>query len=124
MELENPVKIPDRMFFKIGEVAKIVSVKPFVLRYWETEFTFLAPTKSENKQRMYTRMDVENALLVKHLLHEQRMTIEGARKRIAEMRRQGDLAEARKPKFNMSTEKMSKIDEAKHELRALMSLCK
>lgn len=122
MELENPVRIPDKMFFKIGEVADIVGVKPFVLRFWETEFPFLAPNKGNNQQRMYTRLDLENALLVKHLLHDQRFSIEGAKKRLSEMRKQGEMSEARKPKFNMTSDGLSKIDAAKAELRELIGI--
>lgn len=123
MELENPVSIPDRMFFRIGEVADIVGVKPYVLRYWESEFPLLAPNKSTSQQRMYTRTDVENALLIKHLLYDLRFSIEGAKKRIVEMRKQGELAEARKVKVLISPDKLNAITEAKIELRALLELC-
>jgi DNA-binding transcriptional MerR regulator len=124
MELENPVHIPDRMFFRIGEVAEIVGVKPYVLRYWETEFSLLSPNKTNSQQRMYTRTDVENALLIKHLLYDLRFSIQGAKKRIAEMRRQGELSEARKVKVVIEAEQLSNIDEAKRELREIISLCK
>jgi DNA-binding transcriptional MerR regulator len=124
MELENIVKIPDRMYFKIGEVAKIAKVKPFVLRYWETEFSFLAPKKASNNQRMYTRTDVENVLLVKHLLHEQKMTIEGARKKIEEMKKQGEFSLMKKPKFVLTPEKLNLIEKAKNQLAELISMCK
>lgn len=124
MELEKPVSIPDRMFFRIGEVARIAGVKPYVLRFWETEFPFLAPNKGGNQQRMYSRHNVENTLLVKHLLHVQRFSIEGAKKRLAEMRRQGEMAEARKPKFSMTPEKMNLLDRARREAAELVRLCK
>ncbi|MBI2606268.1 MAG: MerR family transcriptional regulator [Deltaproteobacteria bacterium] len=124
MELEKPVKIPDRMFFRIGEVARIAGVKPYVLRFWETEFPFLAPGKGGNQQRMYSRLDVENTLLVKHLLHVQRFSIEGAKKRLSEMRRHGEMAEARKPKFAMTPEKMNLLDRARREAAELVRLCR
>lgn len=123
MELERPVHIPDRMFFRIGEVADIVGVKPYVLRYWESEFPILSPNKSNSQQRMYTRTDVENALLIKHLLYDLRFSIEGAKKRISEMRRQGELSEARKVKVVIEAEKLSAIEQAKRELRELIALC-
>ncbi len=72
--------IPQKMGFKIGEVAQILGVKQYVLRYWETEFEELSPKKSSNKQRMYSRKNVETALLIQKLLHRDRFSIEGARK--------------------------------------------
>lgn len=123
MELENPVRIPDRMFFRIGEVADIVGVKAYVLRYWESEFPLLSPNKSSSQQRMYSRTDVENALLIKHLLYDLRYSIEGAKKRITEMRREGELSEARKMKVSVPIDTLNAIEEAKHELRELVELC-
>ncbi|MBI3543751.1 MAG: MerR family transcriptional regulator [Deltaproteobacteria bacterium] len=123
MELETPVSIPDRMFFRIGEVADIVGVKPYVLRYWESEFSLLSPNKSNSQQRMYSRTDVENALLIKHLLYDLRFSIEGAKKRIAEMRRQGELSEARKVKVVVEAETLDAIAQAKRELKDLIELC-
>lgn len=71
--------IPKRLSFKIGDVAELLQVKPFVLRYWETEFDVLKPKKALNKQRMYARKEVENAFLIRKLLHRDRFSIEGAR---------------------------------------------
>ncbi len=122
MELENNVRIPDRMFFKIGEVAKIAGLKPYVLRFWETEFKFLAPNKSAKKQRMYSRLDVENVLLVKHLLYVQKLTIEGARQRVSQMRKQGDLFKERKPNLSVPVEKQEKIFKALEIARELAQL--
>ncbi len=87
----TPPTIPDRMFFKIGDVADLVGVKPYVLRYWETEFPILSPDKGTNGQRIYRRSDVEMLLLIKHLLYKERYSIEGARNRIRELRREGEL---------------------------------
>jgi DNA-binding transcriptional MerR regulator len=88
-ELERELRaVPDRNYFRIGEVAKITGVKPYVLRYWETEFKEMAPPKSRSNQRMYRRREVETILRVKHLLYRERFTIEGARKRLAEMQRE------------------------------------
>ena len=69
----------DKLYFKIGEVAEIVGVEPYVLRYWETEFRALRPQKSRSKQRVYRRKDVETVLKIKHLLYDRRFTIAGAR---------------------------------------------
>ena len=71
--------IPDKMGFKIGDVADMLSVKQYVLRYWESEFEILKPKKAGNNQRLYTRKDVENAFLIRKLLHRDRFSIEGAR---------------------------------------------
>jgi DNA-binding transcriptional MerR regulator len=123
MELDYPVHIPDRMFFKIGEVAKIIGVKSYVLRYWETEFAFLNPQKSDNLQRMYNKKDVENCLLIKHLLYDKRYSIEGARKRISELRRSGQLGQERKVKVTLDETRLHAIERAKIELRELIEMC-
>lgn len=73
-------EIPDKLYFKIGEVAELTGVKTHVLRYWETEFACFRPAKSRTNQRLYRRRDVELAFLIKDLLHRQRLTIAGARK--------------------------------------------
>ena len=75
-------QIPDKLYFKIGEVAAIVDVKTHVFRYWETEFSELKSVKSSANQRLYRRKDVETALLIKDLLYRQGFTISGARKKI------------------------------------------
>ena len=72
---------PDKLFYKIGEVSKIVGVEPYVLRYWETEFAFLKPRKNKSGQRVYIKRDVELLLDIKRLLYQERYTIEGVRKR-------------------------------------------
>ena len=72
-------EIPDKLYFRIGEVASLLAVEPYVLRYWETEFRSLAPKKSGTGHRLYRRKDVELLLKIKQLLYEKRYTIEGAR---------------------------------------------
>lgn len=84
--LEEINAIPDKMGFKIGDVAEILGIKQYVLRYWETEFEVLRPKKASNNQRMYTRKDVENALLIRKLLHRDRFSIEGARNAMKELK--------------------------------------
>jgi DNA-binding transcriptional MerR regulator len=73
-------EIPDKLYFRIGEVAKLAGIKPYVLRFWESEFPSLGPKKSGTGHRLYRRKDVEQVLEIKHLLYERRYTIEGARK--------------------------------------------
>ena len=95
-------EIPNKLYFRIGEVAKLAGIKPYVLRFWESEFSGLGPKKSGTGQRLYRRKDVELVLEIKRLLYEKRFTIEGARKMLEAKpkreaakrdapRRQGDL---------------------------------
>ena len=72
--------IPDKLYFRIGEVSRLAGVPPYVLRYWETEFSVIAPKKSGTGHRLFRRKDVETILEIKRLLYEKRFTIEGARK--------------------------------------------
>ncbi|MDQ2840707.1 MAG: MerR family transcriptional regulator [Acidobacteriota bacterium] len=76
---ESP-EIPDKLYFRIGEVAKLAGIKPYVLRFWESEFGGLGPKKSGTGHRLYRRKDVELVLEIKRLLYDRRYTIEGARK--------------------------------------------
>src|SRR5512141_2374311 len=77
------VVVPDKLYFRIGEVARLCRLPAYVLRFWETEFPQLKPTKSSTGQRMYRRRDVESALHIKQLLYEQGFTIAGARQYLA-----------------------------------------
>lgn len=79
-----PPRLPDKLYFKIGEVSRIVGVKPYVLRYWETEFNLLKPGKAPSRHRLYKKKDVELLLEIKRLLYAEGYTIEGARKRLKE----------------------------------------
>src|ERR1700751_3290012 len=77
--LQAAPEIPDKLYFKIGEVSELLGVEPYVLRYWETEFAVLSPKKSGTGHRLYRRKAVELLLRIKHLLYEKKFTIEGAR---------------------------------------------
>lgn len=85
--MEQRFDIPNKLYFRIGEVSDIVGVKPYVLRYWETEFPDIRPSKSKSGQRLYKRRDVEMLLMVKELLYDKRFTIDGAKQRIREQSR-------------------------------------
>lgn len=78
------VELPDKLYFKIGEVGDIVGVKQHVLRYWESEFPSIRPQKSKTNQRLYRRKDVEAVLAIKHLLYDRKFTIEGAKQYLKE----------------------------------------
>ncbi len=102
--------IPDKPYFKIGEVARICAVKPFVLRYWESEFRSLRPSKSQSKQRVYRKKDVELLVRIRNLLYEQRFTIEGARKTLKDSGYDEDVQVAPPPAIDLLTLKKIKQD--------------
>ncbi len=133
--MDNPSPdIPDKLYFRIGEVARLAAIKPYVLRFWETEFNGLGPKKSGTGHRLYRRKDVELVLEIKRLLYEQRFTIEGARKHL-EARHNNSKMEA--PKLVPKTSKPRKLqadlfgmdpspvlEEVRDELRSLLRLLK
>jgi len=81
-------RLPEKIYFKIGEVSEIVGVEPYVLRYWETEFEVLKPSKAPSKHRLYKKRDVELLLEIKRLLYTEGFTIEGARKKLREAKKE------------------------------------
>ena len=85
------VAIPDKLYFRIGEVARLCRVPAYVLRFWETEFPQLKPNKSSTGQRMYRRNEVEHALRIKHLLYREGFTIPGARQQLLADRQRDDI---------------------------------
>ena len=123
--LEN---FPERLFYRIGDVAEIVGVKPYVIRYWETEFPFLSPDKSLTGQRVFRRIDVENLLVIKKLLYTDRYSIEGARKKFMELRRSGEISETRAgvtqevvaTKSVVSAEAVAEVEQLAQELSSLV----
>ena len=77
------VHVPDsKRYFRIGEASRIIGVEPYVLRYWESEFPQLRPQRADSKQRTYQKKDLETLLKIKRLLYEEKMTIEGAKRRL------------------------------------------
>jgi DNA-binding transcriptional MerR regulator len=78
----NQKNIPDKLYFRIGEVGKIVKLPPYVLRFWETEFSRLRPKRTSSGQRLYTRKNIELILKIKNLLYEKKFTIQGARRHL------------------------------------------
>lgn len=86
---QEPVVIPEKIYFKIGEVCDLVGVQAHVLRYWETEFPMLSPQKNKSGQRSYRRRDVEMALRIKQLLYSEMFTIAGAKKKLQSEQREG-----------------------------------
>ena len=90
----GPVVIPEKIYFKIGEVCDLVGVQAHVLRYWETEFPMLSPQKNKSGQRSYRRRDVEMALRIKQLLYKEMFTIAGARKKLQSDQRDGSKSKS------------------------------
>src|SRR5947208_4616227 len=89
------VDVPDKLYFKIGEVARLVGVKPYVLRYWESEFSVLRPGKTRSRHRLYRRKDVETLLEIRRLLYAEGYTIAGAKRRLREGTRTAGKARVR-----------------------------
>lgn len=109
--------IPDKMAFKIGDVADLVGIKQYVLRYWETEFDVLKPKKAANNQRMFTKKDVENVFLIRKLLHRDRFSIEGARAAMKDLK---TFVRTEVKKEQVLHKYHDKIDSATLKLEALL----
>ena len=108
----SKIDIPEKLFFKIGEVAGITGLKPYVLRFWETEFEQLSPEKASNNQRKYTRKEIETLLIIKELLYGQKYTIDGAKQKLKEMKALGQrLAPA------VATETKTEYQQSPHHIR-------
>jgi len=115
-------RIPDRMFFRIGDVAEIAGIKAYVLRFWEKEFDLLSPIKNSAGQRIYRRSDVEAVLLIKRLLYMERFSIEGARKRIKELRKDRKLGEAKRERGSLDDRKITCVEDIRKGLSELIML--
>jgi len=115
-------EIPDKLYFKIGEVADLLGVEPYVLRYWETEFTQLTPKKSGTGHRLYRRKDVELLLKIKHLLYEKRFTIEGARQALQGGAKQGKVRPAKRAQQDLFSD--DRLPEIRRELAEILQLLK
>jgi len=112
-------RLPEKIYFKIGEVSEIVGVEPYVLRYWETEFELLKPAKAPSKHRLYKKRDVELLLEIKRLLYTEGFTIEGARKKLREAKKE----EKNQLKLPLSEQKYkSALVKLKKELETLRRL--
>jgi DNA-binding transcriptional MerR regulator len=122
---EVSAEIPDKLYFRIGDVARLVGVEPYVLRYWETEFPVLAPKKSGSGHRLYRRKDVELLLEIKRLLYEKRFTIEGARQFLGTHRKNGRLKPAVKTEQgDLFGSVQPVLEEIRKELTELLMLLK
>lgn len=113
MELDRPVLLTEKMFYTIAEVADATGIKTHVLRYWESQFNSLSPDKSKGNRRLYRRQDVDTILLIKDLLYRQKFSIEGARKHLSKLRREGGLKLALEPKVVLKADGLEKLKLAK-----------
>jgi DNA-binding transcriptional MerR regulator len=108
---------PIQEFFSIGEVCEITELKPHVLRYWESQFKFLNPAKNRSGNRVYQRKEIELILLVKHLLYTEKYTIEGARQKVEEHKKAGDLRTVARAALSLET-----VESLERELKDLLRL--
>lgn len=124
--VDNPPPIPDKMYFRVGEVSRLVGVPPYVLRFWESEFPGLIPKKSGSGHRLYRRKEVALLLEIKQLLYDQRFTIEGARRHLQE--RVKPARRGRAPKAEQQGDlfgsQPAAWEEVKQELQAILRLLK
>ena len=123
-------QIPNKLFFKIGEVCEITDTQPYVLRYWESEFQALAPAKNSSGQRIYRRRDIETVLRIKQLLYDEGFTIAGAKKRLeSELlakaptpQSQAAAAEADAPAPPVDERARITLTQVRQELREILTL--
>jgi DNA-binding transcriptional MerR regulator len=124
--MPDPVEIPNKLYFRIGEVCRLLKLEPYVLRFWESEFPTLSPTKGANGRRMYRKKDVEMVVTIKDLLYERGFTIAGARKVLS---RKDDVAAVLSPVANSPKTQAQKarpapekLDQVKLELRNFLTI--
>src|ERR1700689_365935 len=115
---DESTPIPDKLFFRIGEVSQLVGVEPYVLRYWESEFPGLSPKKSNTGQRMFRRKDVEMLLNIKQLLYDKKFTIEGARKALKSEKAAPELTTRQEELFSPA----NPLPSIRQELAAILKL--
>jgi DNA-binding transcriptional MerR regulator len=108
---------PVQEFYSIGEVCELTDLKPHVLRYWESQFKFLSPAKNRSGNRVYQRREVELIQLVKHLLYTEKYTIEGARQKVDEHRRKGEIRGVARAALELQT-----IAAVERELREILDV--
>jgi DNA-binding transcriptional MerR regulator len=123
-------EIPDKLYFRIGDVSRLAGIKPYVLRFWETEFPGLGPKKSGTGHRLYRRKDVELVLEIKRLLYEKRFTIEGARKFLEGKAKPepklsaAAIRKAAQAQPKLFQEPTPELDDIRRELKAILELLK
>lgn len=109
-------KIPDKLFFSIGEASEVTGIKAYVLRYWESEFNLLRPEKAPNGQRIYKKKDIEIIFRLKRMLYEDGYTIAGAKKKLKEEKKREKAKSGKKREVRVKREKIKK------ELKGLLKI--
>jgi DNA-binding transcriptional MerR regulator len=122
--IPEPAEIPDKLYFRIGEVSDLVGVEPYVLRYWETEFPAVGPKKSDTGHRMYRRKEVELLLRIKYLLYEKKYTIEGARQYLQTESMIGKQKRLTKSEQRELFPDNTALPEIRKELKAILEMLK
>ncbi len=108
--------IPEKAYFRIGEVSKIVNVEPYVIRYWETEFRTVSPVRTKTAHRLYRKKDVQELLTIKNLLYSQRFTIDGAKKQLYKTHRNSETETK-----NSEKQMLKRIKQELQKIRAMIS---
>lgn len=107
--------IPDKLYFKIGEVSKITGVEPYILRYWESEFKLVKPFRTKSNQRLYRKKDLESILKIRKMLYVQKFTIAGAKKRLKQ-----NSVQEKQLSLNFSQEKyIAFLQEIRDEIKEI-----
>ena len=118
--VSTEVVIPEKVYFRIGEVSRLAQTKPYVLRYWETEFPTLRPAKTQSGHRLYRRKDVELVFEIKRLLYQEGFTIEGARKQLSGTAK--PVVKPEQPDLFPSNVNGSSLDLVQRELRDILTI--
>ena len=122
----GPAHIPDKLYFRIGEVTGITDLPAYVLRFWESEFPEIRPKRTESGQRLYRKSDIETILLVKELLYDKKFTIEGARQHLRQLRQSSKRSSAERASPEIASPEKSStsalLAEIRAELRAIRDL--
>jgi len=119
MEKRIDLSVPEKLYYKIGEVSQITGVEPYVLRYWESEFKIVTPMRTNSKQRLYRKRDLELILEIKKLLYEEKFTIAGAKKKLQKVKAQRE----KQLKLDLPEKKYrDALLRVKEELESLYSL--
>lgn len=114
------VSIPDKSYFRIGEVSRLLGVQPYVIRYWETEFKTVRPIRTRSDQRLYRHKDVEELLTIRQLLYDENFTINGARKQLRKLRGE-EAVEAVAPARDGKEELLNEIEKGLRQIREIVS---
>jgi DNA-binding transcriptional MerR regulator len=125
--MPDPVEIPNKLYFRIGEVCRLLKLEPYVLRFWESEFPTLSPTKGANGRRMYRKRDVEMVVTIKDLLYERGFTIAGARKVLSSRKDDAagvlaHVASSPRTEAQPAHAAPEKLDQVKLELRNILTI--